>query len=282
MPLKCGFVVFVLVYRRVRVYYCRFELLNKSGSNVVMNKIIIKAIVFIICFTGFFSSLQAAEAKQSTLNPEFNKELAKYFPNVSPDSVQETPIKGLYEVLIGPRVYYFSPDARYLMAANIIDLKSGVNLTKPRLYKARQTALEQIGEENMIIFSPEKPEYTLTAFTDVDCVYCRKMHSQIKEYNKLGIAIRYLFFPRAGIGSGSHKIAVSIWCDKDRKATFTKAKAGEKIADKSCDNPIEDHIKLVRQMELRGTPALLLPSGELIESYIPPAELLKLLRSKAK
>lgn len=243
---------------------------------------IIKAIVFIACYVGIIGVSQAAEVKQDALSAEFSKELAKYFPNATPDSVLKTPISGLYEVQIGPRVYYFSPDARYLMAANIIDLKSGINLTKPRLFKARQRALEKIGEENMIIFSPEKPEFTLTAFTDVDCAYCRKMHSQIAEYNKLGIAIRYLFYPRAGIGSSSHKTAVSIWCSDDRKGTLTKAKAGSKIADKSCENPIGDHIKLVRQMELRGTPALILPSGELIESYIPPAELLKLLRSKGK
>jgi len=247
-----------------------------------MNNIFIKAIVFIACSVGVVSVPQADEVKQDALSTKFSKELAKYFPNAIPDSVQKTPINGLYEVQIGPRVYYFSPDARYLMAANIIDLKSGVNLTKPRLFKARLRALEQIGEGNMIIFSPEKPEFTLTAFTDVDCIYCRKMHSQINEYNKLGIAIRYLFYPRAGIGTGSHKTAVSIWCSEDRKDTFTKAKAGSSIADKSCENPVDDHIKLVRQMELRGTPALILPSGELIESYIPPAELLKLLRTKQK
>jgi len=245
-----------------------------------MNKFIMKVVVFFMYILAATSVVQAAEVKQVKVDAQFTKALAKYFPNVSPDSVTQTPISGLYEVLIGPRVYYFSPDARYLMAANIIDLKDGVNLTKPILLKARQNALKQIGEENMIIFSPEKPKYTLTVFTDIDCVYCRKMHEQMGEYNKLGIAIRYLFFPRAGLGSGSHKTAVSVWCNKDRKDAMTKAKKGVAIPEKSCDNPVGDHIQLVRQMEVRGTPALILPSGELIESYIPPKELLKLLSSK--
>jgi thiol:disulfide interchange protein DsbC len=221
---------------------------------------------------------QQPEKIEKSAESEFTRKLQQYFPKIKPDSVRPSPVKGLYEVIIGPRVYYLSQDARYLVPANIIDLQAGINLTKPRMQMARLNALEGIGEDNMITFSPAKPEYIITVFTDIDCAYCRKMHSQIEDYNKLGIAIRYLFYPRAGMGSESYKTAMSVWCNKDRKKAFTDAKAGKKITFKACDNPISTHMKLVQQMELRGTPALLLPSGELIESYIPPAELLKLLR----
>lgn len=242
------------------------------------------ASLFALMCLSAMALAQAEEANRELTKAEkaeFIKNLKQFFPNIQPDTINPSPVNGLYEVIIGPRVYYLSPDARYLVSANIIDLKAGSNLTKPRLYMARKNALKQIGVDNMIVFSPEKPEYTVTAFTDIDCVYCRKMHGQINEYNKLGIAIRYLFFPRAGMDSASYKTAMSVWCSDKRKQTFTDAKAGKKIESKSCDNPIVKHMQLVQQMELRGTPALVLPSGELIESYIPPAELLSLLRSRA-
>ncbi len=223
---------------------------------------------------------QAEEALPQADKAEFTRNLQQYFPQIKPDSVSYSPVSGLYEVIVGPRVYYLSRDARYLVTANIIDLKDGANLTKPRMQMARRDVLERMGEGKMIIFSPAKPQYLISAFTDIDCGYCRKMHSQIKEYNKLGIGIRYMFYPRAGMGSESYKTAISVWCNQDRKKAFTDAKAGRKIESKSCDNPITEHMKLVQQMGLRGTPALVLPSGELVESYIPPAELLKLLRSR--
>jgi len=245
-----------------------------------MKKNVFKVVIVSVLSFNLVGGVWAAPVQVKDLSATFNKKLSEFLPNVTPDSVKKSPIDGLYEVIVGPRVYYFSPDARYLMAANIIDLKAGANLTKPIMQEARRESLEKIGGDNMISFSPKDPKYMLTAFTDIDCGYCRKMHSQINDYNKLGIGIRYMFFPRAGLGSDSYKKAVSVWCSEDRKDAFTKSKTGAAIPDKTCDNPIKKHMGLVQQLELRGTPALVLPSGELIESYIPPAELLKLLNSK--
>ena len=50
----------------------------------------------------------------------------------------------------------------------------------------------------MLVFGPQDPKYTVTVFTDVDCAYCRQLHSQIADYNRLGIRVRYLFYPRTG------------------------------------------------------------------------------------
>ena len=48
-------------------------------------------------------------------------------------------------------------------------------------------------------------------FTDIDCGYCRKLHKEVPELNRLGVAVRYLAYPRAGIGSISYDKAVSAW-----------------------------------------------------------------------
>ena len=40
------------------------------------------------------------------------------------------------------------------------------------------------------------------------------------EYNEQGIAIHYLAFPRAGVGSTSYDDYVSVWCADDQQAGY--------------------------------------------------------------
>ena len=56
----------------------------------------------------------------------------------------------------------------------------------------------------MIVFPAEKERHTITVFTDLDCGYCRKLHKEIDQFNAEGITVRYLMFPRAGVGSPSY------------------------------------------------------------------------------
>ena len=78
----------------------------------------------------------------------------------------------------------------------------------------------------MVVFGPSDPKYTVTVFTDVDCPFCRKLHSQIADYNRLGIRVRYLFYPRSGPNTASWTKAEQVWCSADRKEALTRAKLG--------------------------------------------------------
>jgi thiol:disulfide interchange protein DsbC len=89
------------------------------------------------------------------------------------------------------------------------------------------------------------------------------------KYSAAGIRIRYLFMPRAGKGSESYKKAVNVWCAKDRQQAMTDAKAGKEVAAQTCKNPVEEHLELADVMGISGTPALILPDGELLPGYVP-------------
>ena len=75
-----------------------------------------------------------------------------------------------------------------------------------------------------IVFAPPNPKYTVEVFTDIECGYCRKLHSEIAEYNRQGIAVQYMAFPRMGLGSQDHREMISVWCASDRKQALTDAK----------------------------------------------------------
>ena len=208
--------------------------------------------------------------------------LAKAIPDVKIDSVTPSPIDGLYEVMTGTQLMYVTGDGRYFFDGRIVDLKTRTDISEPRLAAARQQAVAKIDEENMVIFAPDDYKHTVTVFTDIDCGYCRKLHSQIDQYGEEGIRVRYLFYPRAGKGSSAYKDAVSVWCADDRQAAMTDAKSGKEVEAKTCDNPVDEHMALGGDLGLRGTPALVLESGDMVPGYVDPKRLSALLEKSGQ
>ena len=131
----------------------------------------------------------------------------------------------------------------------------------------------------MVVFSPPQPKYTVTVFTDVDCPYCRALHSQIADYNKLGVRVRYVFFPRSGPGTESWHKAEQIWCSTDRKAALTQAKLGKALSAKVCANtPVEQEYELGKAVGLEGTPGIVAANGTMVGGYLPPDKLVEQLK----
>ena len=194
---------------------------------------------------------------------------------VPAENIQSSPVANLYLVSIPPRLFYASGDGKYVLNGDMIDVAMNTNVTQALRSKARLKSIEELGEDSMIIFSPEKGKvkHTITVFTDIDCGYCRKLHKSIDEYNALGIRVRYLAYPRAGIGSGSYDKAVSVWCAKDRKAAMTRAKNDQPVKSATCDNPVAKQFRLGNLIGVRGTPALVLDNGQLVPGYVPPRRL---------
>ncbi|MFA5924324.1 MAG: DsbC family protein [Methylococcaceae bacterium] len=241
-----------------------------------MNKSMI-SLVLGMCIV--LSAGQAAAAEKST--KAIVKALKKALPDAKPDLIKPSQIAGLYEVMVGPKLFYVSRDGHYLIQGAMIDLETMKNLTEPRLAEARINSLNKIGLNKMIIFKPKTPKHWVYVFTDIDCGYCRKLHSEIDQYMNAGIEIRYLFFPRAGIGSTSWEKAVSVWCAKDRNDALTKAKKDEPIEKKQCDNPVAEHHALGTAMHAAGTPMIVTEKGNILAGYYSAAQLSPLLEQEA-
>jgi len=234
-----------------------------------------------ILFTGLALTL-AASPVLAGAEATIKESLAKMLPEYEIGSIGETPVKGLYEVMMGPQVMYVSGDGRYMMQGRMIDLANREDLTEPRQAAARKQAVDKVGDAGMVIFAPEKYDHTVTVFTDTDCGYCRKLHKEIDQYEAEGIRVRYLFFPRAGVGSESFKDAVSVWCADDRQKALTEAKAGKRPEQKTCDNPVKAHMALGEMLGISGTPAIVLDNGDMVPGYVPPKRLAAMLKGNTK
>lgn len=191
-------------------------------------------------------------------------------PTARSIAVSETPIQHILQVQINGDIVYATDDGKYLIQGRVIDMDTRDDLTEMSKSTIRKEILDQIDTSKEITFSPAEPVYNLTVFTDIDCGYCRKLHSQIAEYNQQGIAIHYMAFPRAGIGSVSYDKAVSVWCAKDQQSALTNAKAGNDPDPLQCENPVAEQYQLGLELGVSGTPALLTVTGELIPGYMPP------------
>ncbi|HJP42439.1 MAG TPA: DsbC family protein [Gammaproteobacteria bacterium] len=132
-----------------------------------------------------------------------------------------------------------------------------------------------LDEQQMVIFSPERFQHTVTVFTDIDCGFCRKFHNEIDQVMEQGIRIRYLFFPRTGPFSESWEKAEQVWCSQDQHSAMTKAKKGQNLTVRVCPNtPVEKHFNIGQLLQVQGTPTIISDKGEIIVGYLP-AEALK-------
>lgn len=201
-------------------------------------------------------------------------ELKRAFPEVSSPTIRPSPVSGIYEVEHNGDVLYMSADGKYLILGDVIDLKTRSNLTRAKREQRVAAALNAVGDANMIVIGPKDAKHTLTVFTDVDCPYCAKLHQEVPELNRNGVRVRYLLYPRGGIGSETYRKSVAVWCADDRIKAIGIAKAGGKIDMKTCPNPVDAHFKLGMQLNIEGTPAVYLESGRQVGGYVPAAKLL--------
>ena len=206
--------------------------------------------------------------------------MTKSMPSVKVDSVKPAVVKGLFEVVVGANIYYVSEDGKYLLQGRLVDVAARKDLTEAKLNVTRKLAIEKMGQANMIVFKPKITKYTVTIFTDIDCGYCRKLHSEIDQYLAQGITIQYLFFPRAGKGSDSYNKAVSVWCAEDRNAALTAAKKDQKLPEKTCDNPIDKHMQLAAEFDVKGTPMIISENGNVYPGYLPAKQLVEALENE--
>lgn len=201
------------------------------------------------------------------------KNIVKNFKGINPQNIFYSPIPGLFEVSKPPRFFYVSADGRYVIDGDLIEKSTKRNISQGPRNKSVAAAINAIDEDSMIIFGDKSLKHTVTVFTDIDCGYCRKLHNEIKKYNDLGIRIRYMAYPRAGLGSPSFKKIEDVWCSKDRKKAMTRAKNGQAVKSIKCKSPATTHLSLVHMMGLSGTPALVLENGQIVPGYIPAARL---------
>lgn len=230
-----------------------------------------------------FAAVTIGLASTVTLAADADKAIRDSLQSIQPgipiEAIAESPVGGLYQVqLKGGRQLYASADGQFVIQGYMFQFKDGqtTNLTEQAQSRSVAKMIEAVPATKMVVFAPEKPKAHITVFTDTDCGYCQKLHSEVPELNRLGVEVRYMAFPRQGMGSHGANTLTSVWCAKDRQAAMNKAKAREKVPAASCDSPVAEQYELGQLIGVQGTPAIILADGQIIPGYQPAPQLAEL------
>ena len=203
--------------------------------------------------------------------------VAKLSPGLQMQEPHGSPVDGLYQTLLDGTSGYVTADGRYFIVGDMFEVASRRNLSEESRKSLRLDAVARLSDKNTILFAPAKPKHWITIFTDVDCPFCQKLQADIDELNQLGIAVRYLAYPRSGPGTESWAKMEAVWCAKDRRDAMLRATRGEamqKPAD--CNAPsVADQYALGQTLGIQGTPMIILEDGSIIGGYMPAALLAK-------
>jgi len=211
-------------------------------------KLKIGGLILVVIITAGFAAAKE-DFKTETDN------LKKNFPNLRVDSVKESPIKGLYEIVAGNQVFYFSPDG-YLMFGELWS-KDGKNLTAEMREKVLSEKVKSIPLDKALKIGSGPRQ--VIEFTDPDCPYCRKVDEFLAKRTDV---TRYVFFfPLRQIHPDAEKKARYILSQKDREKALREVVSGAldgKPAPESVhqDAMLEEMEQVAKSVGVRGTPAL--------------------------
>ncbi len=196
-------------------------------------------------------------------------------------NIKPTPLATIYEVELNTgELLYADAAGAYLFAGDLYQTTPDglLNLSAGTRQQATLRKVAAVPDNQAIIFEPPgEVKANLTVFTDVDCGYCRQLHNERGQLLEYGIRIRYLAYPRGGENATSYEKMISVWCSEDRHRSLTQAKNGQNLPTRDCDSPVMAHYDLGNQLNIQGTPALVLPDGRLIPGYMEAPRLAAML-----
>ena len=240
-------------------------------------------IIFFITFTLFQNNSFAEKVKDKNIEFLQNK-LNEIIPNYKFDRIKKSPLENIYEIVYGGEIIYITADAKFIFESGNLQkiikeegAYSFINLTESSAAEGRKNLLASLPDSKFFVYGKENnKEKYINVVTDIDCPYCRKFHDDINFYIENGIKVRYLVF---AIKTSSKKRVISAWCADDKNDAFTLLKKEQKIEINNCTNPIEEHQNIISSIGVSSTPSIFLPDGKLIQGYMSPEEVIKMIEN---
>jgi thiol:disulfide interchange protein DsbC len=219
-----------------------------------------------------------AQAQKESPEATIRGKLKQARPDFNITSVRPSVASGIYEIqLQGGPVLYATADGDFFILGDLfsVGIDGIVNLAEQQRDLERKELIAAVKEEDMIVFTAQgETRGSVTVFTDVDCFYCQKLHLEVPALNEAGIEVRYLAYPREGIGSASYRKIATAWCADNPQQTLTMLKNRQAVPDNVCPgNPVADQYLLGQKVGVRGTPALVLETGEMVPGYMAADDL---------
>ena len=232
-------------------------------------------------FWSFVVLPASALALDQSIEAKVRATLAHVNPQAVIDDVSASPVPGLVQVVASGEVVYVTEDGEHIFfQGGLYRASDRANLSAVAMGGVRARSMGSVRDEDAIIFKATNEQHVVTVFTDIDCGYCRMLHSHIDSYNAAGITVRYLAFPRTGPGTESWAKAEAVWCSADPKAALTAAKEGKAVSAESCESAVRRDFDLGVKIGVRATPAIFTADGREIGGFLDTQKMLEALKQR--
>lgn len=208
---------------------------------------------------------------------DIKKNLETQFPGIEVNSVEPSPMKGVFEVVVqGTHVIYTDANANYVLEGALIDTASKHNLTKEKVDKLTAVNFDSLPFDQAIKVVRGDGKRRMAVFSDPDCPFCKRLEPELAKLDNVTL---YIFeYPLPMHTDAAHKSRL-IWCSPDRAKAWDDYMLHGKLptGKDDCKNPVDANIALAEKLNIDGTPHLILPNGRRVPGLVPYEQLEKLL-----
>lgn len=215
--------------------------------------------------------LNKNKLEQTTQKQEVTQKLTELFPRLGNVTVEESPTAGVYQFWTGATLNHVRMQDGFLLLGELYDTKSKTSLAKEAKDGKVKEILNSIDESKMIIYSAKQQKRVINVFTDVDCHYCRKLHTELSALTDAGVTVRYIAFPAFSRDIPKH---VSVWCSDNPQQAMTNAKDGNSVSTKTCEAPVQETLNIGFSLGFQGTPQIVYDTGQIIGGYRPAEKII--------
>ena len=221
---------------------------------------------------SFVLSVGFSAAAVAGVEQDVTEKIKSINENIQIETVVESPWPGMYEVtLASGEVIFSDKNAQYMVVGQMfkLSLEQGfVNLSEQKNQLKVKAELAAVPVSEQIVYPASGTEKAvITVFTDIDCYYCQKLHKNMSQLQSRGVTIKYMAFPRAGVGSAVARKMQSIWCSDDPAAALTLAKSKGNIPSIECENPVAAQFQLGHKLGVNATPTIFTEQGVKIAGF---------------
>jgi len=201
-------------------------------------------------------SFSASAQSLDKIKGDLQKQLGS---NMEVKSVTASPVPGLYEVVVNNNLVYTDAQAKFLIQGDVVELKSGVNLTEVRQNELSKIRWSDLPLQNAVKVVKGNGARKLAVFADPNCGYCKRLEKTFAEMDNLTI---YTFLMPI-LSADSTTKSKQIWCSSDAAKTWTQWMINNTTptGKTDCSNPLDKNLALAKSLNISGTPAIFFVDG---------------------
>src|SRR3989338_9283209 len=196
--------------------------------------------------------------------------------------IKISPVKGLWEVegiQNGNKVrVYIDFSKKYIVVINKFIPVDAIGKPPP----IRKIDLNLLPLTDALVMGNPLARKRVVVFTDPDCPYCKKFHTEMKEIIKKSkdIVFYIKLFPLVNVHPESYEKSKTISCKNSLKL-LDDAIEGKKLQKPDCDTKaVDENIRLAERLGINVTPTIILPDGSMVPGFIDSTTLLQLMEAK--